>query len=311
MVPYYPNKASKDYQWMDIYNALGRDRTLFVSRYLDDESCNQLIASLIWLQGQNNKDPITLYFNVPGCQIKPAFAVFDVMRRMTCPLITINTGLTVGVGALLCAVGTSGNRFAFPNSRFLMSRTGLDDGIEGQAIHIQQQVVEVMKTNKAVVGELAKLCGQPVVKLESDLRRDFYLTAAEAVAYGVIDKVMQPNQPIKMMRYRGDDDDVVGFGHFSEARRVKSGPADVIVPVTAGEDFDEYAAKEMFKKGFNSGRPDPRSLKNGGGVNRFANSRCKPPGVNKPKPPPPPKDGSGAGGDQDEFDKNPFKNTGW
>eukprot|EP01035_Chromulina_nebulosa_P024642 gene24642-32091_t len=181
LVPYYPNKASKDYQWMDIYNALGRERTLFVSRYLDDEACNQLIASLIWLQGQNSKDPITMYFNIPGCQVKPSMAVFDVMRRMTCPLITINTGLT---------------RFAFPNSRFLMSRTGLDDGIEGQAVQIQMQV-------------------------------------QEAAAYGLIDKVLLPNQPIKMMRYRGEDDDVVGFGHFSEVRRVKSGPADVIVPIKA------------------------------------------------------------------------------
>ena len=66
MVPYYPSPSSKDYQWMDIYNALGRTRTLFVGRFLDEEACNQLIASLIWLQGQNDKDPITLYFNVPG-----------------------------------------------------------------------------------------------------------------------------------------------------------------------------------------------------------------------------------------------------
>lgn len=142
-VPYFPRKGSKDYMWMDIYNALGRDRTLFVSRYLDDESCNQLIASLIWLQSDNKNDPITMYFNVPGAVSKPAMAVFDVMQRMKCPLVTINTGLTVGIGALLCAAGTPGKRSAMPNARFLISKTGIDDGTEGQAIDINLQVQEV------------------------------------------------------------------------------------------------------------------------------------------------------------------------
>ena len=309
MVPFYPNPASKDYQWMDIYNALGRTRTLFVSRYLDEENCNQLIASLVWLQGQSPKDPITMYFNVPGAMSKPAFAVFDTMRRMTCPITTVNTGLTVGMGALLCSVGTSGQRYAFPNSRFLMSKSGLDDGFQGQTTEIHMAVKEVLKDNKKYASEMAKLCGQPLVKLENDLARDFYLTAAEAAAYGVIDKVMVPNQPIKMMRYRGNDDDVVGFGHFSEVRKVQSGPNDKIrkiSPSGKGDDdrFDEYTAREMAKKGFDNGRPDPRLLKNGGGASRFANSRCKPPGSNAPITPPT-DNGGGSGGD------TPFKNTGW
>ena len=190
LVPYYPDKARpREYQWMDIYNALGRERTLFVGRFLDDESANQLIASLIWLQGQNKKDPITMYFNVPGAISKPALAVYDVMRRMTCPLHTVNIGLTVGTGALLCSVGTSGHRMALPNSRFLMSRTGMEDGFQGQSIEISLAVSEVMQDNIKVQEELAKLCGQPLVKIQADMKRDFYLTAAEAVAYGLIDKV--------------------------------------------------------------------------------------------------------------------------
>jgi ATP-dependent Clp endopeptidase proteolytic subunit ClpP len=120
-----------------------RSRTLFVSRYLDDEAANQLISSLIWLQSQDNRKPITVYLNVPGAMIRPSLAVFDVMRKLACPLVTINMGLTVGVACLLSAVGTSGQRFAFPNSRFLMAKAGLDDGIEGQAQHIALQVQEV------------------------------------------------------------------------------------------------------------------------------------------------------------------------
>lgn len=283
VVPYFPDKQKKrdNYIWMDIYNALGRDRTLFVGRYLDDEACNQLIGSLIWLQGQSDTLPITMYFNVPGSQTKPALAVFDVMRRMKCPIKTINIGLTVGMGALLCSVGTTGERMALPNARFLMSRTGLDDGIQGQASDLRLHVIEVLKDNERAVKELAKLCGQPTIKLEQDLKRDFYLTAAEAAAYGLIDKVMMPEQPVKLMRYRGDDDDVIGFGHFSEYRRVKDGPADVIKPIrpnSENEEFDEYAMNEMKKKGFTKGRPAK--------TDRFANSRLKPPGYNKPKLPP-------------------------
>ena len=304
MVPYFPNPASKDYQWMDIYNALGRKRTIFVGRFLDDEACNQLIASLIFLQGEDAKSPITLYFNVPGAIMKPSLAVFDVMRRMTCPLITINTGLSVGMGAVLCALGTEGKRFAFPNSRFLMSRTGLEDGIQGQSVDLSLAVSEVMKDNKKVIKELSRLCGQPVIKLETDFKRDFYLTAAEAAAYGIIDKVMLPAQPVKIMRYRGEDDDVVTFGHFSEVRKVQSGPTDKVVSVK-DENFDDYAADEMAKKGVKrSDRIDPRTLKNGGGANRFANSRCKPPGQYK-------KIVKNPDDKKDEFDENPFKNTGW
>lgn len=153
-VPYFPNKPSKDYMWLDVYNALGRERTLFVSRYLDDEACNQLIASLIWLQSDNEQDPITMYFNVPGAVSKPAMAVFDTLQRMPCPLVTINTGLTVGIGALLCAAGTPGRRSAFPNARFLMAKTGMDDGVRGQAVDIHLQVQEVRLLSVCVVCDM-------------------------------------------------------------------------------------------------------------------------------------------------------------
>lgn len=310
-VPFYPNPGSKDYQWMDIYNALGRKRTLFVGRFLDDESCNQLIASLIWLQGQNDKEPITMYFNVPGAFIKPALAVYDTMRRLKCPIITINTGLTVGMGALLCALGTEGQRYAFPNARFLMARTGLEDGIQGQSLDIQMSVKEVMLDNEKVIANLARLCGQPTEKVANDLKRDFYLTAPEACAYGVIDKIMAPSQSIKVKKFRGEDDDLVGFGHFAELKKLKSGPNDVVVqydPNAEQDAFDEYTRKEMEKKK-RGGRPNPRDSKDPNV--RFANSRLKPPGLNKlkKKAPPsdtPPTDNGGGGGNGDKF-----KNTGW
>lgn len=145
LVPYYPDRArgSKDYMWMDIYNALGRERTLFVSRYIDDEAANQLIASLVWLQGQSASQPITIYFNVPGAMVKPTFAIYDVMKKIKCPIKTINMGLTVGMSCLLVAAGTRGNRLVTPNARFLMGKAGLDDGLQGQSADIAINVMEV------------------------------------------------------------------------------------------------------------------------------------------------------------------------
>lgn len=302
LVPYYPDKASKDYMWMDIYNVLGRSRTLFVARFLDEEACNQLIASLIWLQGQSETEPITLYFNVPGSIMKPALAVFDVIKRLKCPIITINMGLTVGMGAALCALGSKGNRYAFPNARFLMAKTGFEDAIEGQAVDVALAVQELMKDNAKVITELAMITRQSVVKVNEDMKRDFYLTAPEAAAYGIIDKVLLPNQPIKVKLYRGSDDDVVGFGHFSESRKVKAGANDVSVRSGAtDEEFDEYAAKEIKRK---SGQMP------GGGGGRFANSRCRPPGYDKPSG-----TGNGAGrngkGGTAYTNEEKFKNSGF
>lgn len=150
MVPYYPTKGKKDYQWMDIYNALGRERTLFVSRYLDEEACNQLVASLIWLQGKENS-LITMYFNVPGAMIKPTLAVFDVMQKLKCPLKTINMGLTVGMSSLLVASGTKGMRYVTPNARFLVGKAGLDDGVQGQSSDIALQVAEVSQKPRLTI----------------------------------------------------------------------------------------------------------------------------------------------------------------
>ena len=177
--------------------------------------------------------------------------------------------------------------FAMPNSRLLIARTGMEDGFQGQAVEIKAAVANVMKDNSKVISELARLCGQPVLKLETEIKRDFYLTAPEAAAYGLIDKVMTPSQPVKMMRYRGSDDDVITFGHFSEARRVKEGPLDKVPSPENDEAFDEYAAEQMK-------RAPPKK------ADRFSGSRCKPISISP----------SGGGDGKDKVKKDLSKNSG-
>ncbi|RYH29599.1 ATP-dependent Clp protease proteolytic subunit [archaeon] len=300
VVPYFPNKFEKDqYMWMDIYNALGRDRTLFVSRYLDEEACNQLVSSLIWLQGQSNTEAITIYLNVPGAMIRPTMAVYDVMSKLKCPLITINTGLTVGVSTVLAAAGTK--RYALPNSRFLVGKAGLDDPVQGQAQHIALEIQEIMKGNEKFIAIFSRLTGQPVEKLRQDLRRDFYLTAPEAAAYGLIDEVMLPPQPIKIMRNRGIQNSIITFGHFAEARSIAINKENARVPLNEKE-LDAYAAEQM-KKQAEAGRINPRPLTNVGGPGRFAGARCKPPGSED--------DSDGGGGNSPGIDKNLGQNSGF
>lgn len=163
------------------------------------------------------------------------------MKRMTCPLITINMGLSVGMGAVLCSMGTQGRRFALPNARFLMSRVGFEDAFQGQASDIALAVKEVLKENDRVLKELADITQQPFDKVQRDFKRDFYLTAPEAVQYGIIDAVMTPNQAVKVKVYRGRDDRVVGFGHFSESRKVQG-------PSSGKNAFDEATQKSETKR---------------------------------------------------------------
>lgn len=241
-VPYQPSPAGP-HMWLDIYNVLGRKRKLFVSRFLDDEACNVLVSSLLWLDNQND-EKITLYLNVPGGSMQPALAIYDTMSRLRSPIEVINTGLTVGVGCLLAAAGTPGLRYAFPNSRFLMGKAGLDEGISGQSVEIALQVARIMQGNKKVMEALAFHTNQGYEKVEQDLKRDFYLTAPEAVLYGLVDTVMKPDQPVKMMKARKKVENLrIGFGHFAESEAVGGEPRDQEMP----EDrlFELKAAEEM------------------------------------------------------------------
>ena len=199
IVPYHPQLGGP-HMWMDLYNVLGRKRKLFVSRYLDQEACNVLVASLLWLDNQKN-EKITLYLNVPGGAIQPALGIYDTISRLASPVEIINTGLTVGVGCLLAAAGTPGMRYAFPNSRFLMGKAGLDDGIEGQSVEIALEIEQVVKGNRRFLKALSKHTQQLVDKLDQDFKRDFYLTAPEAVLYGLIDTVLKPEQVSKRLYF--------------------------------------------------------------------------------------------------------------
>jgi len=197
MVPWTP--PGSDYaQFMDINSAMYRDRTLMISRFIDEEAANEIISILLWMREQDSYRTISIYFNVPGALLRPSLAIYDLLEQTkeTCEIETVNLGLCTGMGSFLCAAGTKGKRSAMPNSRFLLQRMGLDQPFRGQATDIVLEVKNIKMWNDRTEKELAKLTGQPIEKIQADLKRDFYLSSDEAVQYGLIDQVLLPS-PLK------------------------------------------------------------------------------------------------------------------
>lgn len=205
MVPWQP--PGQEYsQWVDINSRLARDRIMLIGNFIDEEAANSIISTILYLRNENKDDKISLYINSPGGILRPSLAVYDLICqcRDDCIVSTLNLGLSTGMGALLCGAGTKGYRSAMPNSRFLLQRIGMDKPFQGQASDIGLEVKNVKANNDRLEMELAKMTGQTVSKVRSDMKRDFYLSSEEAVTYGLIDNVLLPTNKFKPLEYERD-----------------------------------------------------------------------------------------------------------
>ena len=126
---------------------------------------------LLFMRFEDPRKPISIYFNVPGALMKPCLAVYDTLRTLECPVTTVNLGLATGMGAFLCGAGTKGMRYALPNARFLMQRTGLDDPYQGQASDIGLMVRENLRDNDRMEKALVTMTGHPLEKIKKDMSR--------------------------------------------------------------------------------------------------------------------------------------------
>jgi len=207
MVPYQAPGAEYA-QMVDLYSRFYRERIMIIGNFIDEDAANNIIAILLYLKKEDPDKKIALYFNVPGALLRPALAVYDVICscRETCDISTLNLGLATGMGAFLCGAGTKGMRCSMPNARFLLQRTGMDNVFQGQASDIGLEVQNVKKSNDRMEAELAKMTGQTLTRVRQDLKRDFYLSSEEAVAYGLIDHVLIPDSAkgVKEIRYERD-----------------------------------------------------------------------------------------------------------
>jgi ATP-dependent Clp protease, protease subunit len=188
-----------------------KDRTLMINKYIDENVANNIISILLYLRNESPREKMSLYFNVPGGELRPALAIYDLLQntKKNCEIETVNLALCAGMGAILCAAGTKGKRSAMPNSRFLLQRIGMDNVFQGQATDIALEVKNVKSWNDKLQLELATLTGQEPETIATDLRRDFYLSADEAVQYGLIDRVLLPSP--RKRSARGGEADLGAF----------------------------------------------------------------------------------------------------
>lgn len=193
-MPKVPYKApgAQNHEFIDIFNRLYRERIIYVGQDLDDEQANQIIAVLLYLENDDANANVSMYFNCPGGTIPAGLAVYDCIRAMRYPVVTINLGLAASMAAFLVGAGTKGKRMALPNARFLLQAPSLPDVVRGQASDIQIEVGNILKQRDRMVDGLQDFTGRSADELRKDLSRDMYLTAPEARTYGLIDKVLLP-----------------------------------------------------------------------------------------------------------------------
>ena len=188
LVPYVVDQTSSGERSYDIYSRLLEDRIVFISGEIDDATANTVVAELIYLEAKNPDKDICVYINSPGGSVTAGMAIYDTMKYVKCDVSTICIGLAASMGAFLLAAGTKGKRFCLPNSEVMIHQPL--GGAQGQASDIEITANHIIKTKKKMIEMLSKNTGQSIEKVSHDVDRDYYMTAEEAVAYGLVDKVI-------------------------------------------------------------------------------------------------------------------------
>ena len=184
MVVEQTNKGERSY---DIYSRLLEDRIIMLSGEIDDATANTVVAQLIYLEGKDPDKDISIYINSPGGSVTAGLAIYDTMNYVKCDVSTICIGMAASMGAFLLSSGTKGKRFALPNSEIMIHQPL--GGAQGQASDIKIQADHILKIKEKLNGTLSKNTGKPVEQVEKDTDRDNYLSAEDALEYGLIDKI--------------------------------------------------------------------------------------------------------------------------
>lgn len=176
----------------DIYSLLLKNRIVFVGTPITDQTANLIVAQLLYLSNEDSEAPIQMYINSPGGQIYAGLAIYDTMQMISNPINTVAVGVTASFGTVLLTAGTPGQRFALPHSTVHLHQPL--GGAQGQATDIEIQANEILRLRKQLNGILANHTGQTEEKVKEDTERDYWLTAKEAVDYGLVDKVLEPSK---------------------------------------------------------------------------------------------------------------------
>jgi len=221
------------WQWLSVRELMLRERILMVTDYIDEQYANANMAMLLYLQSEDAKKPMQIYFAVPGAALKPALALYDTIVQLKakgCKVTTVSYSLCAGMGAFLVAAGSPKRRFATPNALFQLQKTGLAGPMQGQAEDIAVETLQMLKESARVEEELALITGRPLETIQKDLQRNFYLNAEQAVEYGLVDRVLVPQTDKGKKLNQGVRDpwsgqlvkEKVGFGVFADPNQPRT-----------------------------------------------------------------------------------------
>lgn len=189
LIPYVVEQDARGERSYDIYSRLLKDRIVFLGTQVNDQIANLIIAELLFLEKDDPDRDIDLYINSPGGSVSAGLAIYDTMQLIKCDVSTICVGMAASMGALLLAGGAKGKRYSLPHSRIMIHQVSA--GFQGTAIDIDIQAREVLKMNEELARILQEHTGQDLERIKRDIDRDYFMRGEEAVAYGLVDSVIE------------------------------------------------------------------------------------------------------------------------
>ncbi len=191
LVPYVVEQTSRGERSYDIFSRLLNDRIIMLSDQVNDATASLVVAQLLYLESQDTEKDISLYINSPGGSITAGMAIYDTMQYIKCDVSTICIGMAASMGAFLLAAGAKGKRFALPNSEIMIHQPLISGGLSGQCTDIKIHSDHLVRIRQRMNEMLAANTGKPIDQVQLDTERDNYMTAQEAMEYGIIDKVIE------------------------------------------------------------------------------------------------------------------------
>ncbi|NLC33461.1 MAG: ATP-dependent Clp endopeptidase proteolytic subunit ClpP [Clostridiales bacterium] len=190
LIPYVIERSGSGERSYDIYSRLLKDRIVFLSGQVEDELANAIVAQLLFLEMDNPSADISLYINSPGGSVTAGMAIYDTMKYIKAPVRTVCVGMAASMGAFLLMAGEKGKRMALPNSEVMIHQPS--GGAQGMATDVSIRVEWLLRTKRKMNQMMAEMTGQTVEKISADAERDYFMSAQEALTYGIVDQIYDP-----------------------------------------------------------------------------------------------------------------------
>ncbi len=190
LVPYVIEQTNRGERSYDIFSRLLKDRIIFLSEDVNQTTASLVVAQMLFLESEDPDKDIYFYINSPGGSITDGMAIYDTINYVKCPVSTICVGMAASMGAVLLASGTKGKRFATPNAEIMIHQPLISGGLAGQATEIKIHADHMVKTREKLNRILSERTGQPLEKINQDTERDNFMTAEQALEYGLIDGIL-------------------------------------------------------------------------------------------------------------------------